>query len=131
VIRDFGPVTPKDIKAEVDVITTILGTRGHDNIVEILRHGTLPRGDCYIDMELCDVNLEKYIHKQRTIIDSATAQPWDNVAYVATDCSLQLKMQNVWTIMMHVASGLEFLHGKEYVHRDIKPPNSTYDGILG
>jgi serine/threonine protein kinase len=123
-------VTQEDIEAEMDVIRRVLGTRGHRNIVEILSHGTLPRGDCFIDMELCDVDLWKYIHEPRTIVQNATAGQWDNIGYVTADCSLQLKMRNVWTIMAHVANGVEFLHVQEYVHRDVKPQNSRIDGIL-
>jgi serine/threonine protein kinase len=37
--------------------------------------------------------------------------------------SIQEKRENVWTIMDHITAGVEFLHGRGFAHRDLKPQN--------
>jgi serine/threonine protein kinase len=67
-LRPFSNVTQKDIEVEVNAITKLSTSGGHSNIVAILAHGTLPDSNYYyIDMELCDFNLEHYIYKYPSV----------------------------------------------------------------
>src|SRR5271154_2358594 len=62
-IRPFGSVTKEDIENEVKAITDICASGGHRHVIQFRGHGPLPASDYYyIDMELCDFNLDKYIH---------------------------------------------------------------------
>ena len=45
--------------------------------------------------------------------------------FVVEDSLTHLKLLNIWTIIDHVAQGLEFIHENNYVHRDLKPLNSN------
>lgn len=75
-------------------------------------------------MELCDLNLGHYISGERLPVnDGSVAQPPINLVFVRKDSSVVLKMQNIWTIMSHIANGLQFLHEQHFVHRDLKPRN--------
>ena len=77
-------------------------------------------------MELCDFNLDKYIHSpNRLLLFSHLFEGerkfgpeffgwWD---------SIREQRENVWTIMDHITAGVEFLHGRGLAHRDLKPQN--------
>lgn len=118
-IRAFAATTEEDIQNEVKVIAKIC-TSGHPNIINVLDHGPLGSfGFYFIDMELCDVNLHDYINGKR-------AEKWiKEPLFVVQSCSSMLRMRNLWTIMRHIANGLEFIHENGYVHRDMKPNNGN------
>lgn len=72
-------------------------------------------------MELCVQNLEQYIHGERPrCVD--TKGP----SFVAKDCSLPEAVRNIWVIMTQIARGVEFIHRRQCVHRDLKPQNSNF-----
>jgi serine/threonine protein kinase len=111
-MRPFGNVTKEDIKNEVDAVIAICKTGGHDNIIKIYSQGTIPLHDYYyVDMEYCDINLEDYIHADRSGLEN-------------TQNSSFKEQPQKWTIMVQIARGLNFLHKGHYVHRDLKPRNS-------
>lgn len=123
-IRPFGLTTENDIKNEIDAMIAICGNE-HKNIVTILHHGPLPSSDYhFIDMQFCELNLDDYINGERPTFGQVHTTPSRNFAFVPRDCSLQLKMQNIWTIMSEISDGLKFMHEKRFVHRDLKPRNS-------
>lgn len=62
----------------------------------------------YIDMELCDSNLEQFI-QDRSLSGTQV-----------------ISMEQIWIIMLHIARGVAFIHTQEEIHRDIKPRNSIY-----
>ena len=55
----------------------------------------------FIDMELCDMNLEQYIQTSPVEID------------------------RIWEIMKDISDGVTFIHNHNEVHRDLKPRNGT------
>lgn len=89
--------------------------RTHPNIVTVLKIGDLP--PCvFIDMELCELNLDDYIYCKKDPSAVAT--------YFIKDQIPPLKSQQIWNVMFNIAKGVEFLHGKGMIHRDLKPLNS-------
>ena len=77
-------------------------------------------------MELCDMDLNKYILRQWSVsVENSASQHSTNVVFVSPDCGLQLKLQNTFTIVTHITSGLEFAHRNKLVHRDLKPANGN------
>ena len=113
-----GPwVSSNDIENEVRAIKKLCGHDAHPNIVEVLRLGVLVGSPYYfIDMELCDMNLENYIYNNSPKRESLPR-------FVKTAPS-SVKASQIWNIMRQVASGVAFIHSHEEVHRDLKPRNS-------
>ena len=105
----------------------------HRNIVSILDHGKFDdwTRDYFIDMELCDGTLRNYIdyHYHKTSIEptpvSFNSIPAFPPIFVQRDCDLLMRLRNMWAIGVHMASGLEFLHVHNLVHRDLNPCNGT------
>jgi serine/threonine protein kinase len=109
------------IENEVRAISELKKNGNHSHLIAVAGHGWLrsPPHYFFFDMELCDLNLDKYIHGERPVMkDMKTA------IYVSKDSKLLVRMSNVWTIMSHIAKGLGFMHNHGQVHRDLKPRNS-------
>jgi serine/threonine protein kinase len=134
-IWPFGSVTKQDIENEVKAITNICASRGHNHVIEFITHGPLPASDYYyIDMELCDFNLDKYIYAPDRSLLFPPRQPTFVLslkesllplkpAFCEQSNSTREQRENVWTIMDHITAGVEFLHGLGFAHRDLKPQN--------
>src|SRR5436305_3149757 len=109
----------KVIEIEAQAIRKICGKGSHSHIVEILRLGELRNTDYYfIDMELCDLNLENYLHR------SIPPNALESVPHFIKDAPPPLKAQQIWNIMKQVMSGVKYMHTLNVVHRDLKPANS-------
>lgn len=112
-MRPFGGVTDDDIRNEFRALDKIC-TRAALNIVQVWRHDSLRHsGFSFIDMELCDLNLEDYIQRKWPLRLSQTnfLDFPSNYRTIISD------------IMIDIASGLGFIHGLQEVHRDLKPRN--------
>ena len=73
-------------------------------LVEVLRTGPVNPVYSYVDIEGCIVDLDTFIHTAK----------------------LPFEVQNnIWVIMYHIMSGLEFIHGRNWIHRAIVPSSST------
>ena len=112
------------------MISAIRETGGHENIIGISDHGWL-KGSLnvyFIDMELANFTLADYMRHLRDNSSSSlnieTTRPLSPV-FVQGDYSFTEKMQNMWTIGVHIAQGLEFMHSHKHVHRDLKPSNGA------
>ena len=122
----IGAITRAEIENEGRLISSFLENGGHQNIVTVTSHGWI-RDFYFIDMELCDLTLHDYI----AYLDGKLSSPPFEIipqlapVFVEMNCSPILKIQNICTIGTHIAQGLEFMHGKGQVHRDIKPRNGT------
>jgi serine/threonine protein kinase len=66
----------------------------------------------FIDMELCDLNLEQY--------NKATL-----TAALVNQEPLRVHEARIWDIMKQVTNGLVFMHSNDEVHRDLKPRNGS------
>lgn len=104
------------IEDEIAAILKLFDSDTHPNIVTILKIGDIPPF-LFIDMELCDLNLDDYIYCRKDPSTVAT--------YFIKDQPPPMKSQQIWNVMLHIARGVEFLHGKQMIHRDLKPLNST------
>lgn len=105
--------TDDAIRDEIDALTQIVACGAHRNLVEIRGHGwrQIPEYDLgfyIIDMELCGQTLREYIDESRSQVFPQRG----------------LDMTEVWTIMLHICSGLSFLHDHGLIHCDLKPSNS-------
>jgi len=109
------------VEREVHAIQRLcVGPETHRNIVQVMNHGLLWNSPYYyIDMELCDLNLEDYI-QEKTPSNTVGSLPCF-IKGGGLDALIQ-----TWTIMSQIASGVEYIHSEHQIHRDIKPGN----GIL-
>ena len=115
----MGNVSEEEIDNEARAINKLC-SRAHPNVIKILDHGRFsPSAPTYfIDMELCEVNLEEYIQGTkkgiRGLLDWETAKDSGQVPFL------------IVAIMQQLLSGLAFIHGHDEVHRDLAPPNGIH-----
>jgi serine/threonine protein kinase len=80
----------------------------------------------YIDMELCDLNLEDYITGQRSSTVSIEWQMSPESAKINIPGPSNVKFTMILSIMNDITDGLAFMHSRKVIHRDLKPPNGTF-----
>lgn len=89
----------------------------HQNLISVLEHGRIGNSAFYfIDMELCDINLEEYIQGTKTGIRGLL--DWDKALEEGQRHFL------IVAIMQQLLGGLAFIHSHDEVHRDLVPQNS-------
>src|ERR1700737_5211144 len=89
----------------------------HPNIVAVLDHGEIPNTLYYLfDMELCDLNLDDYIHRK------TPPNPSESIPFFHKDATAPLKAQQIWNIMKQIACGVQFVHSNGVAHRALNPP---------
>ena len=107
-MRPSFHLSKNDILKEMQTIERLCKQPRHENVVGVYRQAQL-EGLYFIDMELCDFNLQQYIYE----FDTLNGMP-------ALDTQIMLK------IMRDVSQGLAFIHESKKIHRDIKPQNSIF-----
>jgi serine/threonine protein kinase len=89
----------------------------HKNIVSVFDYGHLSHYIYFIDMELCDLNLERWIYK------SWNERAARRLPHLAIDLPPRARMGQVWDIMEDITRAVAFIHEHRSVHRDLKPSN--------
>jgi len=127
VIRAFATVTEEDIQSELRAVEKLQEYGPHKNIVAVLGVSSLSNSPYYaIDMELCCLNLEKYIMGNWKSEPTQLFSPQWPMLFQPNPFEW-VEMMNIWQISDNIACGLEFLHNLGLVHRDLKPANGMKD----
>jgi serine/threonine protein kinase len=111
---DDGSI-PEEARAVDDLFLS--STNPPKNLIAVYGHGWLPSGNYYIDMEVCDFTLHEYIRGTNLIVT------WDDI--VPLRVQEKRGPYDIMRITEDIALGLNFLHGHDMVHRDLKPDNSN------
>ena len=119
VVRLFGDVELKDIENEIRAITKLCKT-GHENIVQVFEFGVLKEDSAwhFIDMELCDFTLEKYIQGA----DVPGLPKWGQFEEPIS----VFRARAICHINGQILNGLHFIHSHQEVHRDLSPQNGKH-----
>jgi serine/threonine protein kinase len=131
VIRVSGDFTLEDVQNELRAVDKLRKYGSHKNIVKVFQQGELlPMSHYFIDMELCDMNLQTYIDRQPTLRLALDPVTTESVAGLF-ELSPEMKLGLIWCIMADITNGLIFVHAHSEVHRDLKPRNGIFDQIHG
>lgn len=103
---------------EVRAIEKLFDRVAHPNLVAVLSHGWVPHlRFYYIDMELCQGNLDNYIKNLHPYqYDMSGSRSLLGLGH-------ERGIWNVWDIVEQITSGIQYIHSCKEVHRDIKPQN--------
>jgi hypothetical protein len=126
----------ESIAKAICTIQDILAADRPKNIVDIICHGSLPNEDSgihfvahYVDLEGCDFSLEQYIKYHQgqfsLPIDDETVKD-SGSAIITKNCSDLRRAENTWTIGGQIASGLSSMHGKDILHKALKPGHGSF-----
>ena len=123
-MRPFYDTTNDDIDNEVKAITKLCAEGVHENIVAVLQHGWLKRSPYYfIDMELCDLNLENFIYAK-------SLDGFESEFESEGKTQQEVRLANLWPITTDIVRGLRFIHVNGHVHRDMKPRNGIFSNAV-
>jgi hypothetical protein len=110
------------IENEVRAITKLC-LNEKPNIISVFRHFSLTNSAYYaIDMEYCKYNLADYIKTPQNPVWAALDEPATNLEQNET----WRMWSRVAVVMLHICSGMDFIHEHGEVHRDLKPENSLF-----
>lgn len=115
-IRPFsGRPDQASIASEIRAIETLCNG-SHQNVIKVFCHGLLRPGRSvyFIDMEMCDANLEEFVAGQtqfQELINWPKASKSLRIRYALND------------VMKQILEGLIFIHSHDEVHRDLSPQN--------
>lgn len=86
----------------------------HPNLVDYIDDGSIVTNSVtyFIDMELCDINLEDFINGAGIVTGLHCLPKWDK-----NNPDLFL----IIAILQQLLNGLAFIHKQDKVHRDLKP----------
>lgn len=115
-------MTFEDVRNELRAIGKLCNPGGNSNILSVFGWGMLPDSPyCFIDMELCDFNLETYILREWEPSMEVTVPDFTNFEHLKPSH----KLAQLLTIMRDIANGVAFIHLLDEIHRDLKPRNGT------
>jgi serine/threonine protein kinase len=110
------------------VLTLMEKKECNKNMIHVRNHGWL-RGSSssyFIDMEIADITLAKYISCLRNQETPNIEANEPHFIYPSSAVYIKARILNAYAIGSNIANGLGFLHSKGYVHRDLKPSNGKF-----
>jgi len=109
-------VSKEEIENELRAVNKLCKS-AHPNIVQVFGVGPLLRDSVvyFIDMELCDLSLERYCHGENV----PGLPNWN----ILRDQGPFQFGRGIWDILEQIVEGLKFIHKKREVHRDLCPGN--------
>ena len=112
----------EELENEIRAIGKLCVGEVHKNVVTVFQHGNLPKSHYYFfDMELCNFNLENYLQRLWEPTNDETMSVKSQSRAIIR---WSTRMNSVLNIMSQIACGLEYIHGHNEIHRDLKPRNS-------
>ena len=103
----------------------------HQNLVRIFASGRMPLSpDYYIDMELCQYDLNQWIVKNQVLTKN-----WERETETEGDHNIIISdifdmLDEGLNIVLQILTGLEFIHSHGMVHRDLNPRNGKSLQVL-
>jgi serine/threonine protein kinase len=118
-IHPFAGQTTEDVLNEARAINILYAKSRPENLVAVIAHGWIPEIPIYfIDMELCEGNLDDFIQSPQSFSLFLSGNPrLLNINFVT------YQPCHTWDIMEQIAAGVAFIHKCNEVHRDLKPQN--------
>ena len=112
-----------DALQEIRAIEKLSCSGNHTNLVAVQKHGRLSGSlpFYYIDMEICEGNLEDYIRGSGQAFIAAINPRLSALGIVQVG-----RVATIWDIAEQIASGISYIHNCKEVHRDLKPRNGAY-----
>ena len=107
-----------DISNEICMIEKLC-KQGHENLIRCFNHSLfkLNHSIYFIDMELCKLNLDKYLNN--TITDISGLPSWE----------FGISNGHAWflifAIVQQIIHAVVFIYDNREVHRDLSPQNSN------
>lgn len=98
----------QSIETEARAVLALCKPGRHPNILGVFRQGAFLDSvfpGYFFDMELCDINLERYMSQH------------------CQESEAPIAIVEIWDIMMQLTAGTAFIHQHGKVHRDLKPRN--------
>ena len=83
----------------------------------MLKNGRFDSGESYLDMELCITTLDEFLQ------DNIPTKLGKSKYFDTSAKNIECEYFSMWTIIKHIACGLDFLHSLREMHRDLKPSN--------
>jgi serine/threonine protein kinase len=116
IIRIFGELKDEHIQNEIRAVAKLCWQETHKNLVAVFDYGLLITSYYFLDMELCDFNLQCWI--DGSCPETISQEP--NV-----DVHPNMKLRDIWSIMEDVTNGSTYIHDQKEIHRDLKPRNGN------
>jgi serine/threonine protein kinase len=150
IIRVFGHSTAADIENEAKAVAALCSRQESKYVVHVIEHGWLTKTNLFyfIDMEYCPETLEdRILQWQQQSARLETPQAFASNLEPQVDIDLQpttkpsgsaesrrpvgktssqpekIEWSPILKIFADITRGLRYMHGKGFVHRDLKPKN--------
>jgi len=96
----------EDIKNEMRAVSKLcMAGSTHKNIVSVFDYGRLSPFRYFVDMELCDFNLESWIYGRWDTADIERLP-----SYLTAELPARMRIGQVWDVMEDITRAVAFIH---------------------